>query len=261
MSTELVPFDQIKAMAAAVANSRLFKAFDTPDKALVLMMVAQSEGCHPMTATQRYDVIDGKPSKKSDAMLADFQARGGKVDWTKLNDKEVEGVFHSPGLVNPVTVSWNIEMARNAGLLGKNNWKGYPRAMMRARVISEGIRTAMPGVVAGLYTPEEVQDFDATPVGTTAPAGTTPQPQPSSDKGSVVDAEIVPPTEAKASREQATALCAVMTKLGIKERSAVLEWINKQIAPRKVDSRLDLTPTEATKCIDAAHVELDGRAA
>ena len=31
--------------------------------------------------------------------------------------------------------------------------------MLRARVISEGIRTVYPGVVVGVYTPEEVSDM------------------------------------------------------------------------------------------------------
>ena len=161
MATELVPYTQVESMATAVARSRLFKAFDTPERALVLMMIAQAEGYHPMQAMQRYDIIEGKPAKKGDAMMADFQARGGKVEWVKMSDTEVTGVFHAPGLISPVSISWTLEMAARAGLAGKQTWKGYPRAMLRARVISEGIRTAMPGVVAGLYTPEEVQDFDS----------------------------------------------------------------------------------------------------
>ena len=31
--------------------------------------------------------------------------------------------------------------------------------MLRARVVSEGIRTVFPGCVVGVYTPEEVNDF------------------------------------------------------------------------------------------------------
>jgi hypothetical protein len=57
---------------------------------------------------------------------------------------------------------------------------------------------------------------------------------------------------AKASKAQITALCAAMTNLGIKDRPAVLAWINERIAPRKVESRLDLTPDEASKCIELA---------
>ena len=54
-------------------------------------------------------------------------------------------------------------MAKNAGLSGKDTWKQYPRQMLRSRVISEGVRTMYPGVADGIYTPEEVQDFDTKP--------------------------------------------------------------------------------------------------
>jgi hypothetical protein len=60
-------------------------------------------------------------------------------------------------------ITWTIEMAREAKLADKDNWKSYPRAMLRARVVSEGIRTVFPGVVLGVYTPEEVQDIPNPP--------------------------------------------------------------------------------------------------
>jgi hypothetical protein len=40
--------------------------------------------------------------------------------------------------------------------------------MLRARVVSEGIRSVYPGCVVGVYTPEEVQDF-APPVSQSSP--------------------------------------------------------------------------------------------
>ena len=59
-------------------------------------------------------------------------------------------------------------MAQRAGLASRDTWKSYPRAMLRARVISEGVRTSFPGVAIGVYTPEELQDgapeVDITPV-------------------------------------------------------------------------------------------------
>ena len=39
-------------------------------------------------------------------------------------------------------------------------WTKYPRQMLRARVISEGIRATNPAVATGMYTPEEVQDME-----------------------------------------------------------------------------------------------------
>src|SRR4029077_18547676 len=78
-----------------------------------------------------------------------------------------------------VKVEWTIEMAKRIGLTSKDVWKFYPRAMLRARVISEGVRTTNPGVAIGIYTPEEVQDLtpaerDITPEVTLPTAPITP---------------------------------------------------------------------------------------
>jgi hypothetical protein len=40
----------------------------------------------------------------------------------------------------------------------KANWKSSPRQMLTSRVLTEGIRLIAPGLIAGIYTPEEVQE-------------------------------------------------------------------------------------------------------
>lgn len=148
-------------MAAAVAKSGLF-GMKTPEQALALMLVAQAEGLHPATAARDYHVIQGRPALRTDAMLARFQSAGGKVEWNVYTDKEVAATFsHAQG--GSIQISWTMDMAARAGLAGKDNWKNYPRAMLRARVISEGIRTVFPGAVVGVYSPEEVQDMEVIP--------------------------------------------------------------------------------------------------
>jgi hypothetical protein len=95
-------------------------------------------------------------------MLARFQAAGGKVSWGSYTDSEVSGTFSHP-VGGSVTITWTIAQAKTAGLTNKDVWKAYPRAMLRSRVISEAIRTVYPGVAVGVYTPEEVESFDAKP--------------------------------------------------------------------------------------------------
>ena len=160
MSNEvtLIPVSDIERMASAIAKSGLF-GMKTVDQALALMLIAQAEGKHPATAAQEYHVIQGRPALKADAMMARFQAAGGKVQWGEYTDKRVAGTFSHPQ-GSSVEIVWTFEQARAAGLTGKDNWKNYPRAMLRARVISEGIRTVYPGVAVGVYTPEEVQDLE-----------------------------------------------------------------------------------------------------
>lgn len=158
MSNALVPMNDIEKMGTAIAKSGLF-GMKTPDQAVALMLIAQAEGMHPAIAARDYHVIQGRPALKADAMLARFQANGGKVNWDVYTDQEVKATFSHPA-GGSITLSWTLEQAKRIGLAGKDNWKNYPRAMLRARVISEGIRTVYPGCVVGVYTPEEVQDFE-----------------------------------------------------------------------------------------------------
>jgi len=171
--SQLITVDQIQTMANAVVKSQLF-GMKTVEQATALMLIAQAEGYHPALAARDYHIIQGRPTLKAETMMARFQQQGGKVDWKTLTDEEVTATFSHPS-GGSATITWTFDQARKAGLTGKDNWKNYPRAMLRARVVSEGIRTVFPGVVLGVYTPEEVQDI--------------PNPPPSRDMGTAVVVE------------------------------------------------------------------------
>ena len=165
MSNALVPLQDIERMAASIAASGLF-GVKTKEQAMGLMLLCQAEGLHPAIAARDYHIVNGRPALKADAMMARYMQSGGKVEWHDYNDAKVSGTFSHPQ-GGSVKVEWTIEMAKRIGLAGKDVWKSYPRAMLRARVISEGVRTTNPGVAVGIYTPEEVSDFanirDVTP--------------------------------------------------------------------------------------------------
>jgi hypothetical protein len=152
-----VTFDEMSRLAEAIAQSGLF-GFKTASQALALMAIAQAEGQHPALAARDYHIVQGRPVLKSDAMLARFQAAGGKVEWIEMSDERAEATFSHPQ-GGKVTLSWDTERARRAGLAGKDNYKHYARQMLRARVVSEGIRTVFPGAVVGMLSPEEAADI------------------------------------------------------------------------------------------------------
>lgn len=154
---EIIPFVDIERMAMAIAKSGLF-GVKTPEQACALMLIAQAEGMHPAIAARDYHVIQGRPALKADAMLARYQQAGGKVEWIEYTDNRVSARFSHP-LGGSVEVTWTIEQAKLANLAGRDIWKQYPRAMLRARVVSEGVRTTFPGVAVGIYTPEETECF------------------------------------------------------------------------------------------------------
>jgi hypothetical protein len=159
--SQLITVDQIQTMANAVVKSQLF-GMKTVEQATALMLIAQAEGYHPALAARDYHIIQGRPTLKAETMMARFQQQGGRVEWKTLTDEEVTATFSHPS-GGSATITWTIEQATKANLTNKDNWKNYPRAMLRARVVSEGIRTVFPGVVLGVYTPEEVQDIPTQP--------------------------------------------------------------------------------------------------
>lgn len=159
--SNLVPFTEVQAMAEVAAGSKMF-GFKNPQEAMAIMLLCQAENLHPAVAMRDYHVIQGRPALKADAMLARFQQAGGSVQWKDYTDEKVTGVFSHPA-GGTLEVSWTLSKAKAIGIANKDNWRNYPRAMLRARVASEGIRSVYPGCVVGVYTPEEVQDFTPTP--------------------------------------------------------------------------------------------------
>lgn len=164
MSKELAvnhSVSELERMADAIVQSKLF-GISTKPQAVALMVVAQAEGKHPGSVASEYHIIQGRASLKADSMLARFQQAGGKVEWHDHTDEKVSATFSHPA-GSSLKIEWDMARAKSAGLGGKDNWKKYPRQMLRARVISEGVRAVYPAVLQGMYTPEEVGDFGATP--------------------------------------------------------------------------------------------------
>ena len=167
MTTEIALKD-MERMADSIARSGLF-GMKNADQALALMLVAQSEGTHPATITQDYDIIQGRACRKTHSVMARFQQMGGSVEWIELSDTKAEGKFSHPA-GGALTMSWTLEQAKKIGLTKKDNWINYPRAMLRARVIAEGVRAVYPAAIGGMMVSEEAQDLPVNVINMTRPA-------------------------------------------------------------------------------------------
>lgn len=162
-SSEVIPFSDLERMAQALAKSGLF-GIKSPDQAVALMLVAQSEGRHPASVAAEFDIIQGRPALKSQAALARFQGAGGRINWTSRTEQKCSAIFAHPA-GGELEVTWTMDRANAAGLTGKQTWKQYPIQMLSARVVAEGVRAVFPACLNGVYLAEEVQDFDTKPLG------------------------------------------------------------------------------------------------
>ena len=158
--SNIIPVSDMTVMADSIVKSG-FYGFKNKEQVMAVMLVAQAENKHPASVVQEYDIIQGKPALKSQAILARFQLSGGSVQWDVVTPKAVKGTFKHPQ-GGTLTVEWTIEMARQAGIYREGSgWSKYPEDMLRARVISRAVRSIYPACILGHYATEEVMDFDS----------------------------------------------------------------------------------------------------
>lgn len=179
--SNIIPIDQVRVMAKSASASKLFSA-KAEEQIFTLMLVAQSEGIHPIKALMSYDIINGQPALKSSEALARYMDAGGKIEWIKSDKDSAKARFTHPSS-GSFEYEYTVEDATDAGLINKDNWKKNRKAMLRARCTSAGIRMSYPRCLNNMYLAEEVQDFE--PVEIDEP------------KSEIIEGDIIPELDIK----------------------------------------------------------------
>ena len=179
--SNIIPIDQVRVMAKSASASKLFSA-KAEEQIFTLMLVAQSEGIHPIKALMSYDIINGQPALKSSEALARYMDAGGKIEWIKSDKESAKARFTHPSS-GSFEYEYTVEDATDAGLIQKDNWKKNRKAMLRARCTSAGIRMSYPRCLNNMYLAEEVQDFE--PVDIDEP------------KSEIIEGDIIPELDIK----------------------------------------------------------------
>jgi hypothetical protein len=244
-------FADIERLGTAIAKSGLF-GIKTADPAIALMMIAHAEGRHPALAARDYDVIQGRPAKKAEAMLRDFLEAGGKVEWHALTDEQADATFRHPQ-GGEVRITWDMARAQKAGLKGKDNYQKFPRQMLRSRCVSEGVRTIWPGATSGMYVPEEVNTIEHEP---------DPSAEPSQRER--INAEVPMATRAEApptnGHRKTVSAALDATEMALRDAKTP-EQINKVLSSEQVSKLRSFVEGAAKQRLDAMLAEAEARAA
>lgn len=146
--------EQAKAL---VASGFLPKAVNTAEKAIAIMLAGRELGIGPMHALRAINIIDAKPCFSAEliAGLVYKRVPGAVLRVIESDNEHCLIEAGRPG--QAVTAfEFTIADATRAGLTGKDNWKKYPRAMLRSRCITEAARATFPDATAGIYDPDEL---------------------------------------------------------------------------------------------------------
>lgn len=130
-----------------------------PQDVLIVMMKGRELGLKPMQAFGSISVINGKAVCEA-VLLAALVKSSPLCDYfTLIESTDAKATFETKRIgKQPVRMSFTIEQAKTAGLYpGKDNWKNYPAAMLRARATSHLCKAEWQDVILGLTTPDEVE--------------------------------------------------------------------------------------------------------
>ena len=145
-----------KAYAEEIVRSKLFPSVKDEAQAFVLLELARASGKPMIQAMTTYDVIQGRPRMRGDALLAGYLAAGHKLE---VHHRTAEScsvtATHKTG--NPsVSVEFTMREATQIGLTKRNpNYRLYPRRMLYWRATGEAIQAVAPGIGQGFLMPGE----------------------------------------------------------------------------------------------------------
>lgn len=142
-----------------IVASQVFSQFRTPAEVAVAVLAGREQGLRSIESLNSVFFVNGRPTWTANA-LAGFVKKSRRYDFRVKTRTETtcELVFLQDGQEVGTSV-WTLKDAERAGLAGKDVWRKYPRQMLFARALSEGVRVYCPDLIAGgAYTVGELDD-------------------------------------------------------------------------------------------------------
>jgi hypothetical protein len=151
----------------------------TPGQAVAIILSGRELGIGPMLALRSIYMIKGKIELSADLQLSLFKRDGGQAEFTELNESKATLKLKHPN-GDPHIESFSMEDAKRA-MLGGDNWKKYPKAMLRSRVITAGLKSiGFEPKMSGCYAPGEIGGPET--ILDIEPEPTQPEPEPEQPK-------------------------------------------------------------------------------
>jgi len=144
------------------AESGMFPDIKTQAQAVVKILAGKELGLSPFESMKNIYLVSGKLAIQSNA-LASLIKTNKKYDYKveTLTDKECKISFWLLGdKKEEIGISeFTFQDAAKAGLVNKENWKSYPKNMMFARALANGVRFYCPDAACGWHVQEEYEDL------------------------------------------------------------------------------------------------------
>jgi hypothetical protein len=142
-----------------VASGLLPRGVNRPEAAFAIVATGRELGLTAMQSLRSIHIIEGKPTLSADLVAALVKNRPEVCEWFRLvesTDQIATYETQRRGEPKPTKMSFSWADAQRAGVTGKDNWRKYPAAMLRARCITALARAVYPDLAMGIYDPDEL---------------------------------------------------------------------------------------------------------
>jgi hypothetical protein len=157
---------ELKELATIAINSGLLSRElqgKGAQAAFIIIATGMELGLSPMQALRGIHVVEGKPVLSADLLVA-LVKRSGACEYFRLVESTPERATYETlrkGEPKPTPLTWTMEDARRANLVGRQNWKAHPAAMLRARCAAALARAVYPDLLLGVYEESEGEEIAA----------------------------------------------------------------------------------------------------
>lgn len=130
-----------------------------PVETTAAILAGLEVGLQPMAALRSFDIIQGQAAPRAITLRAVVQAHGHEMVLVESTTTRCRMKGRRANSAEWQTVTWTMDRAKDLGLVGKDNWKKQPAAMLVARATSELARLIASDAILGIgYTAEEIED-------------------------------------------------------------------------------------------------------
>lgn len=237
---------EVQSLAEVLSKSTLLPDAlkgKAPD-IIVSILAGQELGLSPMAAIRGVHVVQGKPLLSADTMVGLVLGSGLAEYFICVEESDTSVTYETKrkGAPQPQRATWTVEDSKRAALHTKDNYRLFPRQMMKARCKSILARDVYPDILAGIYDPNaepEVLDRGSVRQSRNADAvdAEVVSETSSSSNGSTSSPELVA-IDAAPSVGDLQALIPSLEKLkgpvraeAKKRFNARLAWLESQAAP------------------------------
>ncbi|MFE7868817.1 hypothetical protein ACFUYE_00495 [Micromonospora humida] len=139
-------------------------------EATAAILAGAEVGLSPLASLRAFDSIQGTPAPKAITLRAIAQGLGHEVKILESTPERAVVAGRRKGDTDWQTSTWDLDRARQMQLLGKDQWKRQPAAMLVARATAEVCRWIASDAIMGMpYTAEEIRDQGVTVAATGRP--------------------------------------------------------------------------------------------